>query len=93
MQIDQKPKSTAGSAFGGLAMGIAVYSLFGLLGNPIQPFWRWAILFFGTSFIWYGIVDLLRLGGGWIAWGVAAMLTLGLGSGAIVLINLLAAFK
>ena len=93
MQNDQKPQPTARSAFGGLAMGIAVYSLFGFFGSDIQSFWRWAILFFGTSFIWYGIVELLRLGGGWIAWGVAAMLTLGLGSGAIVLINLFAAFK
>jgi hypothetical protein len=55
--------------------------------------WRWIILVIGTSFIWGGNVDMLRLGGGWIAWGVIALLTLGLGSAAVVVMNLLAALK
>ena len=93
MSNNAKSRTTPRSAIIGLGMGIAVYSLFGFLTGPLDPVWRWAILFFGTSFIWYGIVDLFRLGGGWIAWGIAAMLTLGLGSAAAVIMNLMAALK
>ncbi|MCD6732249.1 MAG: hypothetical protein LT103_01435 [Burkholderiaceae bacterium] len=93
MSNDLTTRTTPARAFGGLAMGIAVYSVFGFFTGPLDPVWRWAILFFGTGFIWGGIVELLRLGGGWIAWGVVALLTLGLGSAAAVVLNLLAAFK
>ena len=93
MATEPNSRTTPGGAFGSIAMGVALFGVFGLLTNPIQPFWRWVLLFFGTSFIWYGIIDLLRLGGGWIAWGVGFMLTLGLGSGALVAIALLTALK
>jgi hypothetical protein len=92
MSNDVKAQTTPSRAFGVMAMGAATFSVLGFLG-PIDPLFRWAFIFLGTIGIWGGIVDLLRLGGGWIAWGVVAMLTLGLGSAVVVVLNLLVAFK
>lgn len=93
MSNEPQTPSTPGSAFFSLALGLGIYSLFGVLPAPIDPAWRWMILIFGTLSIWFGIVDMLRLGGGWIAWGAISMLTLGLGSALSVVLSLLTVLK
>ena len=76
---EREKKDTPASAFFMIAVGVGMYASFGFLDSVGSP-WRWFVIVGGPFFIWNGIVTLLRSGGGWIAWGVIAILTAGLGS-------------
>ena len=85
-------EDTPSTAFINIVLGVGMYLSFGFL-DSINQVWWWVVMIFAPVAIWSGIVTLLRSGGGWIAWGVVAILTVGLGSVAVSVIGLLSHYS
>jgi hypothetical protein len=95
MKSDEQSLPSPKNAFGCFGLAIMIYSLLFFLAPKSHdwmenPFLGLFIYISGVFFIWSGIVEFFRLGGGWIAWGVIFLLTLGLCSVALLGIHLIA---
>jgi hypothetical protein len=95
MKSDEQPLPSPKSALGCFGLAIIIYSLLHFLAPKSgdwmdNPFLGLFLYIFGVLFIWLGIVEFFRLGGGWIAWGVIFLLTLGLFSAALLGMHIIA---